>query len=199
MMSAVSSLFLDRNEGHAMQSDKTSCAPWCHSCVLHLSEHQLTLDINTQVLISWHYCIIDMWFITAPYRQAFVHHGRGGESISLVNILSSFIFTCHRAHIIMFGIKILLSGGLIFLLKWRDFFFLRVSKSVIKHLFQASRTDLRKLSFLQIHTGSPSISKECLVFTLLRFVSTNSPERHHLSMSTQWRVIEWHPNKQQQS
>lgn len=159
MISAVSSLFLDRrSEGHTMQSDKTSC-------VLHLSEHQLTLDVNTQVLTFLHYFRIDVWFITALNRQVFVHYEQGGKSISLNNILS-FFFTCHRAHIVMFGTKILVSGGLIFLLKWRDFF-LRVSKSAIKHLLQAWRTDLRKQSFLQTHRGSPSISKESLLLTAL--------------------------------
>ena len=58
----------------------------------------------------------------ASFRQIlFIHYGRGVESISLVSNLSSFFFICHRMHVALFGTKILLSVGLIFLLKWRDF------------------------------------------------------------------------------
>lgn len=71
------------------------------------------------------------------------------------------------------------------MMKWRDFFFLRVSESIIKHLFQTSRTDLRKQSFLQIPTGSLCISKESLFSLVLKCVSINSPKRHNFSMSTQ--------------
>lgn len=41
MIPAVSSFFLDRSEGHTMQSDKTSGTTQCQACVLHLSSISL--------------------------------------------------------------------------------------------------------------------------------------------------------------
>lgn len=102
---------------------ENSHRPWCKACMLDLAEHELILDINTQVLTFWHYCIIGVWFIRASSRQIlFIHYGRGGESNSPVSIMSRFFFMCYTIHIILFWTKKLLSGGLIFLLKWRDIF-----------------------------------------------------------------------------
>lgn len=75
---------------------------------------------SSNILASLHNrCAI----IIASSRQiSFIHCGRDGESVSPVSILSSFFFMCHTIHIILFWAKILLSGGLIFPLKWRDIF-----------------------------------------------------------------------------